>query len=91
MKSYYNHGTYPKSLIVHFDDTLIYSDGFCILFLNLFFCFCFCFVFIIIIIIIIIIGFYVLFKNVLLISSRSFIKDWRKQETPAKNHLAIRK
>ena len=36
-------------------------------------------------------GFYSLFKNVLFISSRSFIKDGRNLENPGKKHLTIRK
>ena len=36
-------------------------------------------------------GFYVSFKNISLISSRSFIKGGRKPEYPGKNHLTIRK
>ena len=36
-------------------------------------------------------GFYGPFKNISLISSRSFIKGWRKPENPEKNHLTIRK
>ena len=31
------------------------------------------------------------FKNILLITSRSFIKGGRKPENPGKNHLTIRK
>ena len=36
-------------------------------------------------------GFYGPFKNISLISSRSFIKGGRKPENPEKNHLTIRK
>ena len=36
-------------------------------------------------------GFYGLFKNISLISSRSFIEGGRKPENPEKNHLTIRK
>ena len=36
-------------------------------------------------------GFYGPFKNISLISSRSFIKGGRKPENPGKNHLTIRK
>ena len=36
-------------------------------------------------------GFYVSFKNISLISSRSFIKGGRKPEYPGENHLTIRK
>ena len=48
-----------------------------------FFCFFFCFLFLI----------WVLrpFKNISLMSSRSFIKGERKPENPGKNHLTIRK
>ena len=36
-------------------------------------------------------GFYGPFKNISLISSRSFIEGGRKPEYPEKNHLTIRK
>ena len=36
-------------------------------------------------------GFYGLFKNISLISSRSFIKGERKPENPGKNHLTYGK
>ena len=36
-------------------------------------------------------GFYGPFKNISLISSRSFIEGGRKPENPEKNHLTIRK
>ena len=36
-------------------------------------------------------GFYGPFKTISLISSQSFIKDWRKLEKSRKNHLNIRK
>ena len=40
---------------------------------------------------VLIFGFYGPFKNISLISSRSFIEGGRKSENPEKNHLTIRK
>ena len=48
-------------------------------------------IFFFIIIIIFLFGFYGPFKNISLISSRSFIKCGWKQENPRKNHLTIQK